>query len=387
MSTQWIVAHTVGGESAAAGREIVRQISTEFTDKPADALILFVSPSYDFPLLLETIREQAHPHVLVGCSSAGEFAGPEQREGSIVALALRSDEMQFTGGMVQHVAGRPEVAAADLAAQFSNQGPYPYRYALILADALAGYTDEFLTALTRQTAGTYEFFGGGAGDNDRFGQTYVFRGMEIASNAVAALEILSNKPLGIGVSHGWRPASPPLRVTEAEGMRLVSLNAAPAAEVMAEHAEQTGQIFDRSQPVPFFLHNALGIDTGAGYKLRVPLTVHEDASLGCASDVPSGVTACIMSTDASSAEAAAVEAAAQARRGLQGNAPGVALFFDCVATRLRLGQGFDRELDAVHQELDGIPLAGCNTYGQVVRARGQFNGFHNCTAVVCVIPA
>lgn len=30
--------------------------------------------------------------------------------------------------------------------------------------------------------------------------------------------------------------------------------------------------------------------------------------------------------------------------------------------------------------------AGCNTYGQIARAEGQFSGFHNCTAVVCVIP-
>jgi hypothetical protein len=30
--------------------------------------------------------------------------------------------------------------------------------------------------------------------------------------------------------------------------------------------------------------------------------------------------------------------------------------------------------------------AGFNSYGQIVRAEGQFSGFHNCTAVVCVFP-
>ena len=30
---------------------------------------------------------------------------------------------------------------------------------------------------------------------------------------------------------------------------------------------------------------------------------------------------------------------------------------------------------------------GCNTHGQIARAEGQFGGFHNCTAVVCVLPA
>jgi len=32
-------------------------------------------------------------------------------------------------------------------------------------------------------------------------------------------------------------------------------------------------------------------------------------------------------------------------------------------------------------------FVGCNTYGQIARAEGQFGGFHNCTAVVCVLPA
>jgi hypothetical protein len=69
-----------------------------------------------------------------------------------------------------------------------------------------------------------------------------------------------------------------------------------------------------------------------------------------------------------------------------GGTPKAALFFDCVATRLRLGQQFDNELDAVSAALGGIPFAGFNSYGQVVRAEGQFSGFHNCTAVVCVLP-
>ena len=81
------------------------------------------------------------------------------------------------------------------------------------------------------TAGRYQIFGGGAGDDAKFSRTHVFYGIEAVSDSAVALEILSHKPLGIGVSHGWQPASPPMRVTAADGMRLISLNAAPAVEV------------------------------------------------------------------------------------------------------------------------------------------------------------
>ena len=51
-----------------------------------------------------------------------------------------------------------------------------------------------------------------------------------------------------------------------------------------------------------------------------------------------------------------------------------------------MGTDFHFELDAVQEELNGAKFAGCNTIGQIASAEGQFSGFHNCTAVICVIP-
>jgi hypothetical protein len=259
---------------------------------------------------------------------------------------------------------------------------------LVLVDALAGHAEEFVTALTVETAGSYRFFGGGAGDDARFQKTYVFCGTEVYEDAAVALEIVSKKPIGVGARHGWTPASRPLRVTEAEASRVVSLNAAPAVQAFEDHAESTSQHFDQADPIPFFLHNIVGVDTGSGHKLRVPLGVADGGGIVCAAEIPAGATTHIMSTAGASAAEAAAEATRDAVRQVtsQGHRPKAALFFDCVATRLRLGKSFDQELDAVAAELGGAPFAGFNSYGQIVRADGQFSGFHNCTAVVCVLP-
>jgi hypothetical protein len=93
-----------------------------------------------------------------------------------------------------------------------------------------------------------------------------------------------------------------------------------------------------------------------------------------------------MKTSSASASDAATSAANSAVRALHGNRPAAALFFDCVATRLRLGDVFGFELEAVRTALGGSDLVGCNTYGQIARADGQFGGFHNCTAVVLALP-
>jgi hypothetical protein len=240
--------------------------------------------------------------------------------------------------------------------------------------------------LTVRTGGSYRFFGGGAGDDGRFEKTHVFAGREAFTNGAVALEILSNKPVGIGVSHGWEPSGDPLRVTEVHGATLVSLNGAPAVEAFQRHAELSGQRIDLANPLPFFLHNVLGIKSPEGYRLRVPLGLGADGAIACAAAIPEGSVVHIMQTSERSAVAAARTATNSALAALDGLAPAGAFVFDCVATRLRLGRAFEDELAACASALGPGGFVGCNTYGQIARSEGQFGGFHNCTAVVCVLP-
>ena len=296
--------------------------------------------------------------------------------------------MQFAAGLGLNLRADRNKVARQIVSAFTGLESHKYLYhsALVLTDALAGYADDLVEQINLLTAGTYSLFGGGAGDDAKFNRTHVLYGTEAYPDAAVALEILSNKPLGVGVSHGWEPASAPLRVTEAEGMRLISLNAAPAVEALEEHAEATRQNFNAADPLPFFLHNVIGIEMGDGYKLRVPLAINPDGSLSCAADIPTGATARIMRATVSSSADAASRAIQSAVQQLNGGTPKVALFFDCVATRLRMGKEFGLEMQALQNALGSAQYVGCNTYGQIARADGQFSGFHNCTATVCVIP-
>jgi hypothetical protein len=386
--TDSTVVFTKETNSSAAGQDLGARVREGLADQAPDALIVFASSQHDYLPLLEAIHESCRPGVLVGCSSAGEFVSGDRGEGSASAVGIRSDVMRFKAGLGRNLRADRSAAAGEIASSFQGltSHQYPHRAALLLADALAGYTDDFIEQLSIATLGNYRFFGGGAGDDARFTKTHVFCGREAFTDAAVALEILSSKPIGVGVSHGWEPASEALRVTEADGSTVISLNATPAVEVFEEHAESTGQRFDRNDPIPFFLHNVLGIDTGSGYKLRVPLAVLEDGSIGCASDIPTGATVHIMRTTAQSAADAAMRAVNSAMNDMRGTPPEVALFFDCVATRLRMGGEFGMEMDALQRALGSVPYVGCNTYGQIARSEGQFSGFHNCTATVALLP-
>lgn len=387
--TESAVVYTAVDDSKDAGCTLGEQISQQLGGSSPDAVILFVSPKYEAAALVEGLLEKCGARIIVGCSSAGEFTSDAQGDGKACAVAIRSSTLQFAAGIGHGISSDRRKAAEEMVRDFrcGKEGANEYCSALILTDALAGHADELIEELTLTTGGSHQFFGGGAGDDANFRRTQVFVGQEIASDAAVALEIVSEKPIGIGVRHGWSPATAPMRVTEARGAVLVSLNASPILDVFHEHARSTNQTFDQEDPMPFFLHNILGIDTGGGYKLRVPLAINPDGSVLCAAEIPQGAAVSLMSTDSASAREAAADATRAALEQLHGHAPGVALFFDCVATRLRMGRDFNNELKALREVLGETRFAGCNTYGQVARTTGQFNGFHNCTAVVCVLPA
>jgi hypothetical protein len=375
---------------AAAGQDLARQILAGLGGASPDALIVFASAQNDYEALLEALDAGCKPAALVGCSSAGEFTDEASGTGMSSAIGLIAPEMRFRAALARGLSADRAEAARSVAQRFAGvaSSDYRYRTALVLVDALAGHAEDFVEELTLATGGMYRFAGGGAGDDGAFRKTHVFCGTAAHSDAVVALEILSNKPLGIGARHGWQPASAPLRVTESVDACLVSFNAVPAADAFEEHALATSQQFDRKEPLPFFLHNIVGVRSDEGYKLRVPLGVASEGGVMFAAEVPTGSTTHIMSTEAVAAAEAAAAAASDAIAQVErdGYVPRAAMFFDCVATRLRLGQAFGHELDAVRQALGGAPFVGFNSYGQIVRAEGQFSGFHNCTAVVLVIP-
>jgi hypothetical protein len=386
--TQTAAVYTDCTDSQEAGQHLGRQIR-EGLGPQADAVIVFASSRFDYEQLLSSLTAACEPGVLVGASSAGEFTGSRRGEGTACALAFRSSEIKVAAGLGRGVTSDRPKAAADVVAAFrGDETPgFPYRSALVMTDALAGHADDLVDQLTVKTAGKYQFAGGGAGDDAQFSRTHVFFGTKAYTDAVVALEVLSTKPAGIGVGHGWSPASEPLRVTAVEGTRLISLNGLPAIEAFESHARSRQQELQRDAPLPFFLHNILGIDTGDGYRLRVPLAVAGDGAVICAAEIPLGARVHIMKTTSQSAVEAATRATQAALQRLRGHKPGAALLFDCVATRLRMGDQFGFEVDAVAAMLDGATFVGCNTYGQIARAEGQFGGFHNCTAVVMLLPA
>lgn len=386
--TDFAQGHTTLSDAREAGKALGHLVKEAFGDAPPDVAIVFASSVYEYEALLESIDTLCKPAYLVGCSSAGEFAGRCSGTQSASILAIRSNNMHFRAVLGHGLKEDPQKAAQQCVAGLAGMQKieFPYRTALVLTDGLAGYVDELINHINVESGGSYQMFGGGAGDDANFNATHVFYGTQALHNSVVLVEILSHKPIGIGAAHGWEPRGEAFRVTSAERNRVFSLNALPLDEVFTDYAHRTGQQFDQNDPMPFFLNNVIGIQETGGYKLRVPLSLHSDGSVSFAAEIPTGAIVHLMSASTGSTCDAASIAAHAAKSALGDAELACALVFDCAATRLRLGQEFEAELNAVEMTLGSQSYVGCNTYGQIVRVHGQFSGFHNCTAVVCAFP-
>lgn len=385
---QVVVSHTRLPDEIDAGNFLADEVLSKLGGQSPDVLIVFASPEYAFVALLQALERRGNPGIMVGCSSAGEFSGAGHGTSSVSVLAIRADDIVFNAALGRGLRADPARALDQIMPVFrSEQHPdFPHRYALVMIDALAGYTDAMVGEMAARTSNLYQMFGGGAADDTRFERTHVFIGSAVHEDAIVVLEMLSKRPFGIGVTHGWEPVGETMFATQARGTFLVSLDHTPAVEVFSAHAARTGQRFERDDPLPFFLHNLVGIETPQGYTLRVPLSVRSDGAVALAAAIPAGAAVKLMVSTTASVCDAASAAAACAVRGLQGGRHAGSLLFDCAATRVRLGPEFGDELDAVASSLGSPNFAGCNTYGQMALAKGQFNGFHNCTAIVCAIP-
>ncbi len=383
---EFAVVHTDQVDSGLAGYALGLQIREAMLTAP-DVVLLFISPSYDQSLVLHTLQETCRSRLLLGCSSAGKFTSEVHGVKLSCALAIRSDQMRFSVGVGHQVNSNGLGAARELVSTFpSYTADYPYQTGLVLADALAGQLDIFLEQLSIQTCGAYQFVGGAAGDNNQFRWTPIFYGTRIITDAAVVLTIQSRKPIGIGACHGWCPISPPMQVTKARGTHLMQLDGQPVVEIFRHYATSRGQCFDVANPLPFFLRTLIGIEE-SGYTLRVPLFITGDGAIRCMAAIPEHAHVCLMEATSQSPIEAAAEATRQACQQLGDSTPAGALFFDCAATRLAMGDAFAFELAMVQRQLGPVPYAGCNTYGQIVGRMGQKNSFHNCTAVVCLFPS
>ena len=386
VQTRWMASgHAHIDDAYAAGAQAT---GDALTGADTRLLLVFASPAYDLPRLLDGIRSVAGAQVpLIGCSTAGEIATAGPGASSVVVVALGGEGFSVTTGVARNASGRLREASAEAAACALDHPDRPHQVLLMLTDGLGGDQQEVVRGAYGVVGAQVPLVGGCAGDDLKMQHTNQLYGSEVLDNAIVCASVTSDAPIGIGVQHGWQPVGEAFVVTASADNRVFTLNGQPALDAYLERLSPPAEVAcDPEAFTRFALTHPLGIRRRDHAEVRFIAEANfEDRSLGCIAEVPTGGLAWIMQGDLDTVLTATDDACASALAGLGGAPPIGLVAFDCIARRGVLGEGgIAQEVERIARHAGGAPVAGFYTYGEIARIRGS-NGFHNQTLVVLAL--
>jgi methyl-accepting chemotaxis protein len=381
-------ASRLSNDTAAADEAM--KMAANRLDGPPTYGFLFASPGRNLGVLLGAARRVAEGAPIIGCTTAGEITELGPMKDGVAVMLVRSETSTASIAFAEGVKVDPSRAARELCKNvFDVRKTGKHRRhstTVLLTDGLSGVGEKVVTDLHDQMRTTV--VGGAAADGAAFKATWVGAGERSAQDSTAAMHVASARPWGVGVNHGLRSTTKPMRVTRAQANVVHELDGAPAFDAYVRHAAQRGVRLTPETAGPYMIANELGVHFfDKIMRARAPLSVGDKGSLICAADVPKGTMVSILDGDPVCMIDAARAAAEEAKRNLLGGPAAGVLLFDCICRGMILGADFGKEIDAVRSVFGSVPVVGFLTYGEIARYQGNLDGWHNATAVVAAIPA
>jgi hypothetical protein len=380
--------HSTAPDPAEAG---AKAVTAALAGRAPAVVFVFCSVGFHVPELFDAVREQvADDTVIVGCTTSGQIAAGEASRDGVAIAAWGGSGFTVRTHVARDATAGPREAGAAAAAGLAATLEHDHRMLLLLCDGLTGTQHEIVRGAFSVAGAAVPLVGGCAGDDLNHVRTFQFHGgrdgVEILTDAVIGVAIGSDRPLGVGIAHGWRKDGPGMIVTRSTGGRVLELDGEPALDVLLRRLGIDESVVDDEQAFrdAAFLH-PLGLSRRSGEDIRA---IHggdrADRSLLCLADVPQGALIWLMASDDSLVDGGA-QAAEQALRSLGGQPALGMLVFDCAARGQRLGAaGRERGIAGIGRVLGAVPFAGFYTNGEVARVRGAL-GMHHFTLVTLAI--
>ena len=381
----WVrVGSSTLNDSDRALEEALDQLRLEHTPR---LLIVLAAPRYPLEGLADGLQQRVPGCEVIGCSTSGEIAPAGALTHALVLWALGGTEVRVSTGWGESREQGLRQAAAQAASCVERLERRKHTVMVLLSDGLGGDQMEVVRGAYDASGIDVPLVGGCAGDYLAMRQTRQLHGQRVMSGAVVAAAISSDRPLGVGVSHGWTPVSEPMLVTDSRDTVLRSLDDRPALEVYLEFFQPPQKVRDNPQAfADFAATHPIGLRRRDRIEMRHITGFDADSgSLLMIAEVPQGGLAFLTEGDFDSVLGAAAQSTEAAVAALEGTPPVGLLLFDCVSRRSVFSEArVQEETDLIAQCSGGIPMAGFYTYGEIARTRGS-GGFHNQTLVTLAI--
>ncbi|MBI5699465.1 FIST C-terminal domain-containing protein [Candidatus Saganbacteria bacterium] len=357
-----------------------------------DLTLCFSSVAYDQEKLLAALRKCCDAPLFIGCSDAGGIVTEGPIKQGVCILRLMADNIKFTIGVGENIAGDARRAGMDMAKMIKGKDN-GIKLLIMLADGLAGNGADIVRGILDVMGDKFPVVGGAAGDDFLFKKTYEYFNGKVLSGAAVGVGLSGDFSFGIGVRHGWMPIGSPLKVTRSKGNVLYELDDRPAIKIYEEYFGEEMARKVREEPLArMAITYPLGMKTEESdeYLIRDPITVDENGAITCAAEIPEGAEIRLMIGGKDEAISAARAAAAQAVEQMKGKPVRAALVFNCIAREKLFGKDAVKEIEVIREVIGReVPLIGFYTYGEQAPIAGKIHTcspvFHNETVVILTL--
>lgn len=305
--------------------------------------------------------------------------------GGLFPALLFDGQVQHSGWIVYAIANEVSVACIDhvsCTAGYGRQLSAADTH-MILVNGHASNISSLLQHLYADSHVSTKFFGGGVGSLSSPEKRCLLSNQGLMRDMAVVISI--HAACGIGVSHGWKPASPIFRVTAADGNAVHELDYRPALEVYTELVRQefAGNI-DPDNMIATASMYPLGIRRLDGsLVVRDPIATTASGSLICVGEFDSDCFVYLLTSDMQTLLESSRDANRQASTDLK-LPVGQRIVFDCISRSLLMDDRFAEELAVLRQ--DGTPMSGALSIGEIAGNSRGFLEFYNKTTAVAAFP-
>ncbi len=342
-------------------------------DSEKTLILLFCAPEFiDNPDPINELAKHYPKSKMIGCSSAGEIAGPYISDRSISVAIVRFKKTPIEIVMTEIKSAEDSLKAGEYIA--NKLSKKDLQGIFVLSNGLQVNGSDLVKGLntaTRVNPSNVVITGGLAGDGKRFKQTWAVFNGKIYKNHVVAAGFYGNYiRIGHASRGGWDIFGPERRITRSKNNILYELDDKPALTLYKEY------LGDKASGLPATgLLYPLAIRKGPAdthQLVRTILGVNEDEqSLTFAGDVPTGYFAQLMRANfdrliasASAASDLALKSMLKDEKSKVG--PLLSVAISCVGRRLLLGERTEEETESVFELLPaGSKQVGFYSYGEL----------------------
>lgn len=315
---------------------------------------------------------------IFGASSSGEIHDDTALHQSISILLTDLNPSYFQLIYGEYVEKDPEELAKELTLKAQSCFAHPsYIVSNSIPNISELYLGEKMLHVILNIAGEdAEVWGGGAGDDFAFKETFVFTNGQGGNQALLLLVLDSEKVEVKGLtSTGLKPAGTEKIITKADGNLIIEIDDKPAAEFIPRFM---GITLNEEDYKDWNIRNLyMGLYRGnSAPVIRAAASFNQETkAIGVTGTVHEGDRIRLMlPPDFEVIDE--LNSQAQAFRKNEMADADALLMFSCIGRLDEMGPLIDDELKAVRSAFN-IPMSGFFSYGEYGRAIGGQNEFHN----------